>query len=208
MTSHRVFCLALLALLLVLSSMSCEGLPALDSTLDSDGDGWSDAQEKAAGTNPNSVDSDGDGYWDHHDPNPLDANIPTYVGQQKPAPSPTTILTPMPITPTLSTATPPVSPEKAAAKEFESVQTAVGAMMRGNDLKMLPHPVTEPTNDMRCFPDASTQHGAAGVGYVLYCHDLDGDGRPDINYIRLSKTRGTYMCDRYGNVAQVTTGYE
>lgn len=80
--------------------------------------------------------------------------------------------------------------------------------MRGNHLEELAYPVTVPTDDMRHFPDATTRHGVAGVGYVLFCHDLDGDGRPDINYILLDKTTGTYTCDRYGNVNQVTSGYE
>ena len=46
------------------------------SPLDSDGDGWTDEQEKIAGTSPYNVDTDGDGIWDPQDPNPLDPNIP------------------------------------------------------------------------------------------------------------------------------------
>lgn len=38
---------------------------------DSDGDGWSDEQERTAGTNPNNADTDGDGIWDSKDSNPL-----------------------------------------------------------------------------------------------------------------------------------------
>ena len=38
---------------------------------DSDGDGWSDGQERTAGTNPLKVDTDGDGIWDSKDSNPL-----------------------------------------------------------------------------------------------------------------------------------------
>ncbi len=38
---------------------------------DSDGDGWTDEQERRAGTNPFAKDSDGDGIWDSTDPNPL-----------------------------------------------------------------------------------------------------------------------------------------
>jgi hypothetical protein len=45
--------------------------------MDSDGDGWSDVQEKKAGTNPYNVDTDGDGIWDPKDPNPLVAPTPT-----------------------------------------------------------------------------------------------------------------------------------
>lgn len=39
--------------------------------LDSDGDGWTDEQERRAGTNPFVKDTDGDGSWDSKDPNPL-----------------------------------------------------------------------------------------------------------------------------------------
>lgn len=46
---------------------------------DLDGDGWTDQQEKAAGTNPYQKDTDNDGYWDPKDPNPLDPEIPTRI---------------------------------------------------------------------------------------------------------------------------------
>jgi len=45
--------------------------------LDSDGDGWSDAEEAIAGTNPNRVDTDYDRMRDPQDPYPLE--IPEYV---------------------------------------------------------------------------------------------------------------------------------
>jgi len=44
--------------------------------LDSDGDGWSDAEEAIAGTDPNEVDTDGDKMWDPEDPYPLEAEGP------------------------------------------------------------------------------------------------------------------------------------
>jgi hypothetical protein len=81
-------------------------------------------------------------------------------------------------------------------------------MMMNNNLTELANPATVPTNDMRSFPDATTRHGDVGVGYVLSSHDFNGDGTADINYILLARTKGTYICDRYGNVNQVTTGYE
>jgi len=43
---------------------------------DTDGDGWTDAQERKAGTALYKADTDGDGYPDPEDPNPLDASIP------------------------------------------------------------------------------------------------------------------------------------
>jgi len=181
--------------------------------VDSDGDGWSNTQEKTAETDPNKADTDDDGYWDPHDPNPLDANIPVDKGLLEPAPEHTATPTPTP-TPTTTPVEPAapvvktiVMPE-VAEEELRKVQDAVEVMMRNNNLDQLAHPVRIPTNDMNCFPDTSTRHGTTGVGYVLFLHDLNGDGSPDVNYIRCSKTNGTYICDEYGSVTQVTKGYE
>ena len=187
---------------------SCQGLEGPGLTGDSDGDGWSDAQEQAAGTNPNNVDSDGDGYWDPHDPNPLDPNIPVVGGARKGELSPTTTPSPTPGPTTTPTQVPTVSPQEEAALEFRKVQDAVRIMMRNNNLTELANPATAPTNNMRRFPDAITRHGAAGVGYVLSCHDFNGDGIADTNYVLFDQTKGTYICDKSGNVTQVTTGYE
>ncbi len=64
--SKKLIVLTLLAILL-LSTLACGGgeetvTPSLAA--DSDGDGWTDAEEQSAGTDPYSVDTDGDGYWD------------------------------------------------------------------------------------------------------------------------------------------------
>jgi len=174
---------------------------------DSDGDGWSNAQERTAGTDPNKVDTDDDGYWDPHDPNPLDSNIHTDRGLLEPAAEETGTPAATPAEPAAPVVTLTVTPE-AAAEELRKVQEAVEGMMRNNNLTQLVHPVRVPTNDMHYFPDTSTRHGIVGVGYVLFLHDWDGDGKPDTNYIRLGKTKGTYICDEYGNVTQVAAGYE
>ena len=63
-------------------------IPAPTSAInqkDSDGDGWSDEQELAAGTNPLNVDSDGDGIWDSKDSNPLvvESSTPTIIQIQE-----------------------------------------------------------------------------------------------------------------------------
>ncbi|HEX78024.1 MAG TPA: hypothetical protein G4O03_06395, partial [Dehalococcoidia bacterium] len=74
--------------LLFVAGASCEELTMPTSPSDSDGDGWPDSQEELAGTDPHAVDTDGDGYWDPHDPNPLDPNIPIATSTPTPTPSP------------------------------------------------------------------------------------------------------------------------
>jgi hypothetical protein len=204
-----VWTIFLAILFILLGSISCE-------PIDSDGDGWSDAQEATATTDPNNVDTDNDGYWDPYDPNPLNAEIPEDQVQTEPEAE---SATPTPIEPTettpsttpeatsTSTEAPLLSPEAAATEELRKVQDAVKVLMRNNVLNELVHPVDVPTNDMHQFPDATTRHGKAGVGYVLYLHDFDGDGTPDANYIHFRTAKGTYICDKYGRVTQVTTGY-
>ena len=109
--------------------------------------------------------------------------------------------------PSTSTEAPLVSPEAAAAEELRKVQNAVEVLMRNNDLNEIAHPVDIPTNDMHQFPDATTRHGDAGVGYVLYMHDFNCDVTPDTNYIHFRIAKGTYICDKYGRITQVSTGY-
>lgn len=196
-------------LFILLGSISCE-------PIDSDGDGWSDTQEITAATDPNNVDTDNDGYWDPYDPNPLDAEIPEDKVLTEPeadSPAPTSIeptettASITPEAPSTSTEAPLVSPEVAAAEELRIVQNAVNVLMRNNDLDELANPVDIPTNDMHQFPDATTRHGKAGVGYVLYLHDFNGDGTPDTNYFHSRIAKGKYTCDKYGRVTQVSTGY-
>jgi hypothetical protein len=207
----KIVWIVFIAILFVLiGGISCE-------PIDSDGDGWSDAQEITAATDPNNVDTDNDGYWDPYDPNPLDAEIPEDEMQTKPEAE---SAAPTPIEPTEATATttpeapstpteaPLVSPEAAAAEELRKIQNAVKILMRNNDLNELASPVDIPTDDMRQFPDAATRHGKAGVGYVLYLHDFNGDGTPDTNYVHFRIAKGTYICDKYGRVTQVSTGNE
>jgi hypothetical protein len=132
--------------------------------------------------------------------------VPTPPAAQAP------ISTPAPAPPATTTTAPTEAPilssQEAAALEFRRVQDGVKVMMRNNNLTELINPVLVSTNDMRRFPDDTTRHGVVGVGYVLSCHDFNGDGTPDTNYILFDSTKGTYICDKFGNVTQVTTGYE
>lgn len=112
MRKLAIVLIPLLVLALVVGAIGCgdPGISAPTPALDSDGDGWTDAQEQSVGTNPNSVDSDGDGYWDPQDPNPLDPNIPI-AATSTPSPMPTAMPTPTPTPRPTPTPTPMVTPE-------------------------------------------------------------------------------------------------
>ena len=201
---------AVLSVLLLLAS--CVPVEQYDYAVDSDGDGWNDAQEEIAGTNPGMVDTDGDGYWDPHDANPLN---PAIKGSEPPdsviTPPASIAPEPSPTEPTASdnnTTVIIIAPEQEALRELQRVQEAVRSMMANMDLDKIPNPVTVPTNDMHRFPDITSRHGNTGVGYVLFLHDSNGDGEPDINYIRGRTTTGTYLCDENGKVIQINTGHE
>lgn len=113
---------------------------------------------------------------------------------------------------------------EAAQTELKNIQTAVTSMMVDNHLATLPNPVTTATNDMGSLPDTSVC-GANKVtdpngnpyiigldkdGYVLFEHDIIGDGAQDnlVKYVEKRFTKGTYTVDSSGTVTQVTTGYE
>jgi hypothetical protein len=73
------------------------------ATIDSDGDGWSDAQELQARTDPYNKDTDGDGYWDPKDANPIDPYInivqSTLCPESTLSPEPEAVPEPTPVTP-------------------------------------------------------------------------------------------------------------
>jgi hypothetical protein len=226
----RLYFTSIFILCILLFSMSCTDLSQFEEFTDSDGDGWTDAQEKLAGTDPQKLDTDDDGYWDPHDANPLDSDIPVAGGAAKQNADSDEQQTPEveediqeqeeevqeevqepdeePVEQTTLPEVPPEIDTSLAAQEFRKVQKAVEEMMRNNNITELKNTIMAPTCDMHMFPDALTEHGDAGKGYVLYLHDFNGDGTPDTNYYPKRYTSGTYTCDRFGNVAQVTTGYE
>ena len=85
--------LALIVALLALAVPGCGGEE--NAPADSDGDGWTDAQEQDAGTDPFRVDTDGDGYRDPEDPDPLNPYVPP--ASQTPTPTPAVTPTPTPV---------------------------------------------------------------------------------------------------------------
>ena len=115
---------------------------------------------------------------------------------------------------------------EAAKTELDNVQAVVSAMMVDNYLSILPNPVTTPTNDMGAFPDETSIAGSNAKrrdpngniyinwldkdGYVLFGHDIiGGDGQNNlVNYVATQYTKGTFIVDEYGEVTQITTGYE
>ncbi len=116
---------------------------------------------------------------------------------------------------------------EAAATELTNIQTAVISMMTDNEVSVLPTPQGTATSDMADFPDTSpTAAAGAGAkskdvngndyeladqdGYILYQHDLIGDGLTTglVNYVATQTTKGTYTSDASGTVTQVTHGYE
>ena len=92
--------------------------------------------------------------------------------------------------------------QEAQKTEAHNVQTAVIAMMTDNNLTSIPIPIGVNTNDMTAFPDATTTHGASGVGYLLFAHDFDGDGTGDTNYVTFPNTTWTYTVTSDGMVTQ------
>ncbi len=123
---------------------------------------------------------------------------------------------------------------EAAATEKTNIQTAVIAMMTDNGLSSLPSGFIDDTagllatDNMSAFPHGTAATAAAGAGvkskdpngddyvladkngYILYQHDIIGDGLTTglVNYVAQELTKGTYYVDASGTVEQKTTGYE
>ncbi|MFC2070645.1 type II secretion system protein [Chloroflexota bacterium] len=92
---------------------------------------------------------------------------------------------------------------EAAETEETTVQAAVVAMMVDLSLSQLnganlTDEVGDATNEMWNFPSPNA--------HVLFDNPLATGGVDD--YIGSNTTIGTYICDAYGTVTQVTTGYE
>ena len=111
---------------------------------------------------------------------------------------------------------------EAKDTEYQTVQSAVHAMMVDNELSLLPHPVdTVATNDMTQFPDTSV----CGVdkmkdvlgnnytllfdknGYILYRHDRIADsGTSNLsNYVATDTTAYWYTVTEDGTITQYDT---
>ncbi|MFC2070644.1 type II secretion system protein [Chloroflexota bacterium] len=92
---------------------------------------------------------------------------------------------------------------EAAETEETTVQAAVQAMMTDLGITTLngdnlTEDVGDATSEMWNFPSPNA--------HVLFDNPMVASGVDD--YIGTNMTVGTYICDEYGAVTQVTTGYE
>jgi type IV pilus assembly protein PilA len=106
--------------------------------------------------------------------------------------------------------------EEAKDTEYQTIQSAVHAMMTDNELQELPTPVTSSTNDMGAFPDTTVAtskgtdvngdtYGAGDkAGFLLYQHDRIADGGTGnlTNYVATATTSYYYDVDSFGTVTQ------
>ena len=100
--------------------------------------------------------------------------------------------------------------DNLASSELRHIQAAVITMMTHNGIHAIPDPVSEPTSDLRRFPDVTTPPDRKGMlegdlpGYVLYEHDLVADGLPEatVSYLRFAHGRWTYTAREDGTVIQ------
>ena len=97
-----------------------------------------------------------------------------------------------------------------AATELRQIQAGVITMMAHNRIDTIPYPVSEPTSDLRRFPDVRTPPDRKGMlegdlpGFVLFEHDLVADGLPHatVSYSRFAHSRWTYTSTQDGTVIQ------
>ncbi|MFC2122097.1 tetratricopeptide repeat protein [Bacteroidota bacterium] len=155
----------MVSLLIMLSSCNSHET-STELTMDSDGDGWTDALEQKAGTDPSRKDTDNDGYWDSKDPNPLDSNIP--VSGSVPSPA----VTPIP-SPT-ATQSPPQEAVPTYQLNFSDLQIGNRAAM---------HEISIRKEEMQNANDAGGSYGPnpgklipKGVWLIL----LSVDGNPTL----------------------------
>ena len=107
--------------------------------------------------------------------------------------------------------------EEAKDTEFQTIQSAVHAMMTDNELQELITPVTSSTNDMSAFPDTTaaaskgtdvngaTYDGSDKAGFILYQHDRTADSSDSVNltnYVATATTAYYYDVDVFGTVTQ------
>ena len=102
--------------------------------------------------------------------------------------------------------------EESLAKrsELRQIESAVLLMMTHNKINSIPNPVSDPTNDLRRFPDVLTPPLEKGLlagdkpGYVLYGHDNTRDdlADPAVSYVRFADGRWTYTVAADGTVTQ------
>ncbi len=100
---------------------------------DTDADGWDDGQEVSAGTDPLNKDTDGDGIWDPQDGNPLE---PPETTPAPTTPAPTTTLPPTTLPPTTTapttTAPPTTTPPPVMDSDGDGLTDDQERMLKTN----------------------------------------------------------------------------
>ena len=114
--------------------------------------------------------------------------------------------------------------DEAKDTEYQTIQSAVHAMMTDNEISTLPNPEDSTRrNNMRLFPDSTSvasssdkeydvngdAYGANdGDGFILYGHDRvannDNSGNWS-NYVATNTTAYWYTVDDFGTVTQYET---
>ena len=118
---------------------------------------------------------------------------------------------------------------EARTVEYNTVRTAIVAMMVENGIAEIPHPINyaggAATNDMTAFPDSTsgdwlatpvlgkktdpdgTDYAAGdGPGYLLYGHDITGGGTAPatgtVNTVSTNPMTYYYTCETNGDIRQ------
>ncbi len=121
----------------------------------------------------------------------------------------------------LATATASNGAQEAMDTEYQTIQSAVFAMMSDNALSSLPNPVNiaGSVQNMAAFPDGTSVAGSADkltdpngnpyragdlAGYTLFGHDIAGDGAAIglVNYVAPGTTTYFYVIARDGSIGQ------
>ncbi len=196
----KIAFVAILVLLLMMVACSSDSDdPTVAADIDTDGDGWTDEQEKTMGTNPYNRDSDQDGINDPEDPNPLVEDeitpeptsspetspvsdptaeptpLPTPTQESTPTPVPTTEPTQVPTPSPQPTATPTPTPSPTVVSTPTPTPTPVECKGEGDAIPV----IADPPECCAGLDMIGPKEGIIGISG--YCTNNCGDGICDTN---------------------------